>query len=58
VLINRTHIGELSRAAVDKLLADPNEYGLLAQRGDVFLFKRGYQSPQTPAARRAVGLVR
>lgn len=57
VLINRTHIGDLSRSAVDKLLADPNEYGLLAQRGDLYLFKRGYQSPQTPAARHAVGLL-
>jgi len=56
VLINRNHIGDLSRGAVDKLMADPNEYGLLAQRGDVYLFKRGVQSPQTPAARRAVGL--
>jgi len=58
VLINPSHIGDLSRSAVDKLFANPYEYGLLAQRGDLYLFKRGYQSPQTAAARRAIGLTR
>ena len=57
LLIGRSHIGDLSRAALNAALANPGEYGLLAERGDeLFLFKRGHSSPATAAARAKVGV--
>lgn len=51
LLIGRSHVGDLSRAALIAAMANRDEYGLLAQRGDeLFLFKRGYVSPATAAA--------
>ncbi len=57
LLIGRSHIGDLSRSSVNAALANPDEYGLLAERGDeLFLFKRGHKSPETKAARWKVGV--
>lgn len=57
LLVGRSHVGDLSRAALNAALADPNAYGLLAQRGDeLFLFKRGHLSPETARARRELGV--
>lgn len=57
ILVGRSHIGDLSRAALNAGLADPKAYGLLAERGDeLFLFKRGHTSPQTLAARAKLGI--
>jgi hypothetical protein len=57
LLIGRSHIGDLSRSSVNAALANPDEYGLLAERGDeLFLFKRGHKSPETKAARLKVGV--
>ena len=57
LLIGRSHIGDLSRTSVDAALANPQEYGLLASRGEeLFLFKRHHQSPDTPLARMKVGV--
>jgi hypothetical protein len=42
---------------VNAALANPDDYGLLAERGDeLFLFKRGHKSPETRAARAKVGV--
>ena len=58
LLIGRSHVGELSRAALNGALANPTEYGLLAERGhELYLFKRGAPvTPQTAAARAALGV--
>jgi uncharacterized membrane protein len=61
LLIGRSHVGDLSRASLNAALANHEEYGLLAQRGDeLFLFKRGHFSPATAAAtaaaRRTLGV--
>jgi len=57
LLIGRSHVGDLSRAALDATLADPNEYGLVAQRdNELFLFKRGHVSPETASARALLGV--
>lgn len=57
LLIGRSHIGDLSRSSVNAALADPNAFGLLAQRGDeLFLFKRGHVSTETRAARSKLGV--
>ncbi|HEY8925323.1 MAG TPA: DUF2079 domain-containing protein [Polyangia bacterium] len=57
LLIRRSHIGDLSRAALNGAMADPKEYGLLAQRDyELFLFKRGHVSPDTAMARSMLGL--
>ena len=38
-------------------MADLKEYGLLAQRdNELFLFKRGYVSPNTASARSMLGI--
>jgi hypothetical protein len=57
LLIGRSHVGSLSQGALNGALANPNEYGLLAQRGDeLFLFKRGHVSPDTARARALLGV--
>ena len=57
LFIGRSHIGDLSRSSVNTALANPTEYGLLAERGDeLFLFKRGHVSPATKAARWKLGV--
>lgn len=57
LLIGRSHVGNLSQAALNGALANPNEYGLLAQRGEeLFLFKRGYVSAETARARALLGV--
>ena len=57
LLIGRSHIGDLSRSALNSALANHDEYGLLAERGgELFLFKRGYKSPDTAAARMKLGV--
>jgi hypothetical protein len=57
LLISRSNVGDLSRAALNGAMAKENGYGLLAQRGDdLFLFKRGYVSSGTAAARAALSL--
>jgi len=57
LLIGRSHVGSLSQAALNGAMADPNEYGLLASRGDeLFLFKRGHVSPETARARALLGV--
>lgn len=57
LLIGRSHIGDLSRNALNSALARPDEYGLLAERDDeLFLFKRGHSSPGTRAARAKLGV--
>jgi uncharacterized membrane protein len=57
IFVGRSHIGDLSRASLNAALANPSEYGLLAERGDeLFLFKRGHVSPNTLGARWKLGL--
>ncbi|MES1206921.1 MAG: DUF2079 domain-containing protein, partial [Pseudomonadota bacterium] len=57
LLVGRSHIGDLSRAPLNAAMANPQEYGLLASRGDeLFLFKRGHTSPDTRVARLKLGL--
>ena len=57
ILVNRYHIGDLSRTSLNAALANHDEYGLLAERADeLFLFKRGYKSPGTAAARVKLGV--
>jgi hypothetical protein len=57
LLVGRSHVGDLSRQALNQALADPKEYGLVASRGDeLFLFKRGYHSSETASARAKVGV--
>ncbi len=57
LLVGRSHIGDLSRSSLNAALADPKEFGLLAERGDeLFLFKRGFTSPQTGPARIKLGV--
>ncbi|MBC8131508.1 MAG: hypothetical protein H7X95_00895, partial [Deltaproteobacteria bacterium] len=57
LLVGRSHVGDLSRASLNAALANPTEYGLLAERADeLFLFKRGHVSPGTQAARSKLGV--
>jgi uncharacterized membrane protein len=57
LLIGRSHVGDLSRSSLNAALANPTEYGLLAERGDeLFLFKRGHVSSATAAARWKLGV--
>jgi uncharacterized membrane protein len=58
VLLNGTgmYLGA-TRSAFQNLL-DRHEYGLVAQGDDLYLFKRGYDSPETAAALKALGMNR
>ena len=57
LLVGRSHVGDLSQSSLNAALANPNEYGLLASRGDeLFLFKRGHVSPDTASARAKLGV--
>jgi uncharacterized membrane protein len=56
VLVNANGMGlGNSRGAFQHLL-DRHDYGLLAQGDDLYLFKRGYQSQDTTAALRTLGM--
>lgn len=49
LLLSRNHIDDLSRSAADKLLTDSNEYGLPAERSDVYLFNAASSRRKPPS---------
>jgi uncharacterized membrane protein len=56
LLIQREHIGTGNTRSVVKDAFSRNPYGLVGQTRDFYLFKRDHESPDTGAARSALGV--